>query len=53
MTHIRSFVPAVYDITVAVPRDQPSPTMLRILSGQSSVVSLCTFLNSLLASSVP
>ncbi|RVX21120.1 1-acyl-sn-glycerol-3-phosphate acyltransferase PLS1 isoform X2 [Vitis vinifera] len=40
VTHIRSFVPAVYDITVAVPRDQPSPTMLRILSGQSSVVNL-------------
>ncbi|XP_042442105.1 1-acyl-sn-glycerol-3-phosphate acyltransferase PLS1-like isoform X1 [Zingiber officinale] len=35
---MRPFVPAVYDVTVAIPSDQPSPTMLRILKGQSSVV---------------
>ncbi|KAG1367020.1 putative 1-acyl-sn-glycerol-3-phosphate acyltransferase PLS1 [Cocos nucifera] len=35
---MHSFVPAIYDVTVAIPKDQPSPTMLRILKGQSSVV---------------
>ncbi|XP_042445803.1 1-acyl-sn-glycerol-3-phosphate acyltransferase PLS1-like [Zingiber officinale] len=35
---MRPFVPAVYDVTVAIPSDQPSPTMLRILKGQPSVV---------------
>ncbi|KAJ0982343.1 hypothetical protein J5N97_010598 [Dioscorea zingiberensis] len=35
---MRSFVPAIYDVTVAIPKDSPSPTMLRILKGQSSVV---------------
>jgi hypothetical protein len=35
----RSFVPAIYDATVIIPKDQPSPTMMRILRGQSSVVS--------------
>ncbi|XP_009395596.2 1-acyl-sn-glycerol-3-phosphate acyltransferase PLS1 [Musa acuminata AAA Group] len=35
---MRPFVPAIYDVTVAIPADQPSPTMLRILKGQSSVV---------------
>ncbi|XP_072974132.1 1-acyl-sn-glycerol-3-phosphate acyltransferase PLS1-like [Typha angustifolia] len=35
---MRPFVPAIYDVTVAIPKDQPSPTMLRILRGQSSVV---------------
>ncbi|KAJ8490821.1 hypothetical protein OPV22_012542 [Ensete ventricosum] len=35
---MRPFVPAIYDVTVAVPSDQPPPTMLRILKGQSSVV---------------
>ncbi|XP_010906759.1 1-acyl-sn-glycerol-3-phosphate acyltransferase PLS1 [Elaeis guineensis] len=35
---MRSFVPAIYDVTVAIPKGQPSPTMLRILKGQSSVV---------------
>ncbi|KAG1342203.1 hypothetical protein COCNU_05G004320 [Cocos nucifera] len=34
---MRSFVPAVYDVTVAIPKGQPSPTMLGILKGQSSV----------------
>ncbi|KAJ4815919.1 1-acyl-sn-glycerol-3-phosphate acyltransferase 3 [Rhynchospora pubera] len=35
---MRSFVPAIYDTTVIIPKDQPSPTMMRILRGQSSVV---------------
>lgn len=38
VSNMRSFVPAIYDCTVNVPTDQPSPTMLRILKGQSSVV---------------
>nr|QYJ54459.1 lysophosphatidic acid acyltransferase 2 [Consolida ajacis] len=38
VTNMRTFVPAIYDATVAVPKDQPSPTMLRLLKGQSSVV---------------
>uniref|UniRef100_A0A7N0RIF8 1-acylglycerol-3-phosphate O-acyltransferase n=1 Tax=Kalanchoe fedtschenkoi TaxID=63787 RepID=A0A7N0RIF8_KALFE len=36
--HLRSFVPAIYDTTVAVSRTQPPPTMLRMLRGQSSVI---------------
>ncbi|XP_019058526.1 PREDICTED: 1-acyl-sn-glycerol-3-phosphate acyltransferase 3 [Tarenaya hassleriana] len=40
VTHMRSFVPAIYDCTLAVPRTQPSPTLLRIFSGQSSEVNL-------------
>ncbi|KAL5566640.1 hypothetical protein UlMin_029804 [Ulmus minor] len=36
--HMRSFVPAIYDCTVAIPKDTPSPTMLRIFRGQTSVV---------------
>lgn len=40
VSHMRSFVPALYDITVAVPKNQPSPTMLRMFRGQSSVVSV-------------
>lgn len=35
---MRTFVPAIYEVTVAIPKDQPSPTMLRILKGQSSVI---------------
>jgi hypothetical protein len=35
---MRSFVPAIYDCTVAVPRNQDPPTMLRIFRAQSSVV---------------
>ncbi|KAJ4766854.1 1-acyl-sn-glycerol-3-phosphate acyltransferase 3 [Rhynchospora pubera] len=35
---LRSFVPAIYDTTVIIPKNQPSPTMMRILRGQSSVV---------------
>ncbi|CAN1354781.1 1-acyl-sn-glycerol-3-phosphate acyltransferase 3 [Linum perenne] len=40
VTHMRAFVPAIYDCTVAVPRDQPSPTLVRMFRRQSSVVSL-------------
>ncbi|KAF8398415.1 hypothetical protein HHK36_017342 [Tetracentron sinense] len=39
VSHMRQFVPAIYDVTVAVPKSQPPPTMLRILKGQPSVVS--------------
>jgi len=49
VNNMRSFVPAIYDCTISVPKDKPSPTMLRILKGQSSVVSvaalqICYFL---------
>eukprot|EP01018_Ginkgo_biloba_P025717 Gb_30780 [translate_table: standard] len=36
--NLRSFVPAIYDITVAIPKEEPSPTMLRLLKGQNSVM---------------
>lgn len=39
VSHMRSFVPAVYDITLAIPKSSPQPTMLRLFKGQSSVVS--------------
>lgn len=38
VTHMRSFVPAVYDATIALPKSSPAPTMLRLFKGQSSVV---------------
>ncbi|AES81394.1 putative 1-acylglycerol-3-phosphate O-acyltransferase [Medicago truncatula] len=38
VSHMRSFVPAVYDITVAIPKSSPAPTMLRLLQGKRSVV---------------
>ncbi|KAL5981973.1 phospholipid scramblase 1 [Asimina triloba] len=38
VSNMRSFVPAIYDVTVAIPKDQPAPTMLRIFKGQSSTV---------------
>ncbi|KAL3819828.1 hypothetical protein ACJIZ3_005733 [Penstemon smallii] len=38
VSHMRSFVPAIYDMTVAIPKDSPAPTMLRLFNGQSSVV---------------
>ncbi|XP_024026959.1 1-acyl-sn-glycerol-3-phosphate acyltransferase 2 [Morus notabilis] len=38
VSHMRSFVPAVYDVTVAIPKTSPPPTMLRIFKGQPSVV---------------
>ncbi|KAH7543550.1 1-acyl-sn-glycerol-3-phosphate acyltransferase 3 [Ziziphus jujuba] len=40
VSHMRSFVPAIYDCTLAVPKNEPSPTMLRIFKGQASVVKL-------------
>lgn len=36
--NLRSFVPAIYDITVAIPKEEPSPTMLHLLKGQPSVM---------------
>ncbi|KAJ9181122.1 hypothetical protein P3X46_009286 [Hevea brasiliensis] len=38
VSNMRSFVPAIYDVTVAIPKSSPQPTMLRIFKGQSSVV---------------
>ncbi|XP_011006208.1 PREDICTED: 1-acyl-sn-glycerol-3-phosphate acyltransferase 3 isoform X2 [Populus euphratica] len=38
VTHLRSFVPAIYDATVAVANCQPAPTFLTIFRGQSSVI---------------
>ncbi|XP_077214399.1 1-acyl-sn-glycerol-3-phosphate acyltransferase PLS1-like [Tasmannia lanceolata] len=38
VSNMRSFLPAIYDVTVAVPKNQPAPTMLRLLKGESSVV---------------
>ncbi|GMP86942.1 hypothetical protein CsSME_00039518 [Camellia sinensis var. sinensis] len=35
---MRSFVPAVYEVTVAIPKSSPPPTMLRLFKGQSSVM---------------
>lgn len=44
VSHLRSIIPAIYDITLAIPKDKPRPTLLRMLRGCSSVVSsyLCT-----------
>ncbi|CAN1348929.1 1-acyl-sn-glycerol-3-phosphate acyltransferase 2 [Linum perenne] len=39
VSNMRSFVPAIYDVTVAIPKTSPQPTMLRLFKGQSSVVS--------------
>ncbi|XP_057515255.1 1-acyl-sn-glycerol-3-phosphate acyltransferase PLS1-like [Amaranthus tricolor] len=36
--NLRPFVPAIYDVTLAVARDKPPPSMLTILKGKSSVV---------------
>lgn len=36
--NIRTFVPAIYNCTVVIPKQQPPPTMLRILKGQPSLV---------------
>ncbi|KAK1397515.1 1-acylglycerol-3-phosphate O-acyltransferase [Heracleum sosnowskyi] len=38
VTHMRPFVPAVYDVTLAIPKTSPPPTMLGLFRGQSSVV---------------
>ncbi|KAK1428834.1 hypothetical protein QVD17_17674 [Tagetes erecta] len=35
---MRSFAPAIYDMTVAIPKDSTPPTMLRMFKGQSSVI---------------
>lgn len=51
VSHMRSFVPAIYDVTVAIPKSSPPPTMLRLFTGQSSVVSFF-FFNKKTASSV-
>ncbi|CAI0412375.1 unnamed protein product [Linum tenue] len=40
VTHLRAFVPAIYDCTVAVPKDQPSPTLLRMFRRQASVINV-------------
>nr|ALM22871.1 microsomal lysophosphatidic acid acyltransferase 2c [Cuphea avigera var. pulcherrima] len=38
VSHMRSFVPAIYDVTVAIPKTSPPPTLLRMFKGQSSVL---------------
>lgn len=38
VNNLRSFVPAIYNITIAVPKKEPRPTMWRIIRGKSSVV---------------
>ena len=36
--NLREFVPAVYDTTVAISKELPDPTMIRIFRGQPSEV---------------
>ncbi|XP_030487976.2 1-acyl-sn-glycerol-3-phosphate acyltransferase 3 isoform X2 [Cannabis sativa] len=38
VSHMRSFVPAIYDCTVAIPTNQSPPTLLRMFGGKPSVV---------------
>ncbi|XP_071706079.1 1-acyl-sn-glycerol-3-phosphate acyltransferase PLS1-like [Rutidosis leptorrhynchoides] len=38
VSHLCSFVPAIYNCTVAIPKDEPLPTILRMFRGQSSTV---------------
>ncbi|XP_076940818.1 1-acyl-sn-glycerol-3-phosphate acyltransferase 2-like [Bidens hawaiensis] len=38
VNEMRSFVPAIYDMTVAIPRSTTPPTMLRLFKGQPSVL---------------
>ncbi|CAK7342500.1 unnamed protein product [Dovyalis caffra] len=38
VSNMRSFVPAIYDITLAIPKSSPPPTMLNLFQGKSSVV---------------
>ncbi|XP_023752966.1 1-acyl-sn-glycerol-3-phosphate acyltransferase 2 [Lactuca sativa] len=38
VSQMRSFVPAIIDMTVALPKDTTPPTMLRLFKGQSSVI---------------
>ncbi|XP_049353709.1 1-acyl-sn-glycerol-3-phosphate acyltransferase PLS1-like isoform X2 [Solanum verrucosum] len=40
VSHLRSIIPAIYDITLAIPKDKPRPTLLRMLRGCSSVDAL-------------
>ncbi|CAH8255267.1 unnamed protein product [Arabidopsis lyrata] len=40
VSQIRSFVPAIYDCTFTVHNNQPTPTLLRMFSRQSSEVNL-------------
>lgn len=40
VANLRAFVPAIYDITVAVPKESASPTLLRLLRGQPSLIHL-------------
>jgi hypothetical protein len=40
VSNMRSFVPAIYDVTLAIPKSSPPPTMLNLFKGKSSVVSL-------------
>ncbi|CAI9779464.1 unnamed protein product [Fraxinus pennsylvanica] len=38
VSHMRTFVPAIYDVTVSIPKTSPAPTMIRLFKGQPSVV---------------
>lgn len=38
VSHMRSFVPAVYDFTVAIPKSSAPPTLLRLFKRQPSVM---------------
>ncbi|CAN1745145.1 1-acyl-sn-glycerol-3-phosphate acyltransferase 2 [Linum perenne] len=38
VSNMRTFLPAIYDVTVAVPESSPQPTILRLFKGQPSVV---------------
>ncbi|KAI3811704.1 hypothetical protein L1987_21433 [Smallanthus sonchifolius] len=38
VSEMRSFASAIYDMTVAIPKDSTPPTMLRLFKGQSSVI---------------
>ncbi|GMP86944.1 hypothetical protein CsSME_00039520 [Camellia sinensis var. sinensis] len=38
VSEMRLFVPAIYEVTVAIPKSSPPPTMLRLFKGKSSVM---------------
>ncbi|KAL3569163.1 hypothetical protein D5086_029053 [Populus alba] len=38
VSNMRSFAPAIYDITLAIPKSSPPPTILNLFKGKSSVV---------------
>ncbi|KAL6568947.1 hypothetical protein OROHE_003688 [Orobanche hederae] len=42
VTHLRSFVPVIYNMTVAIPKSEPPPTLLRLFRGRSST-STCSY----------